>query len=374
MIFTYFDESGFTGDNLLDADQPFFCYAGVTFQTETEASVLWKNILTKHSIHAAELKGASLVKRATHRDFLLNLIKNLKDRVGIIYHDKTFALAGKIFEYVFEPVLAVNSRAIYEMRFHRFIQYHLYNRFLTAHQTSEQIFTAFQSYVRGKSNDLFSLFPSVASVTTDSKTALILQFIAKHRAEIDKEIGPGEDTKWMLDLTTTSLHNLIAELAGSGSIPIIATCDMSKPIMAVMDLNSVFVNDKRILWSTIDGVRHRLNYNLSEPLRLRDSQTEPGLQLADVIASVVNYSLKNNEETFSKSVLDLIRENVVWRASVVPTGSLNEFPVKAKIIYKRFLERLVENSKNKDILSMIRKFRIEFFTNLSVNPSNNRLE
>ena len=55
----YCDEAGFTGNNMLDTEQPIFTYASVAMD-QTEAKDLIMRIRQRHHIKAEELKGAQL--------------------------------------------------------------------------------------------------------------------------------------------------------------------------------------------------------------------------------------------------------------------------------------------------------------------------
>jgi hypothetical protein len=80
-FYTYIDESGHAGDNLLDP-QPFFCITGVTVQ-EGEICHLGDELAClkeKHNFaRNQELKGSSLV-RTRHRELMEKACRHLSDR------------------------------------------------------------------------------------------------------------------------------------------------------------------------------------------------------------------------------------------------------------------------------------------------------
>ena len=57
----YFDEAGFTGNNLLDSEQPLFVYAGVAIAPSL-ASKIHATAISEFAISSEELKGANLAK------------------------------------------------------------------------------------------------------------------------------------------------------------------------------------------------------------------------------------------------------------------------------------------------------------------------
>ena len=100
------DESGFTGDNMLDSQQPFFTYASVAMD-EKEAEELVQGIRLRHRKNGSELKGARLMRSHAGRAVSLEILRAMRGRYLVTAYDKKLSLAGKFFEYVFEPVLGV---------------------------------------------------------------------------------------------------------------------------------------------------------------------------------------------------------------------------------------------------------------------------
>lgn len=73
----YFDESGYTGNNLLSPDQPAFIYTSVAIDP-SYASRLHSEMLSHFHIQAKELKGKNLVRSVRGREaisWLLNLFE-----------------------------------------------------------------------------------------------------------------------------------------------------------------------------------------------------------------------------------------------------------------------------------------------------------
>ncbi len=98
----YFDESGFTGNNLLNEKQNYFAYASVA-TTPDEAESVATRIMKQYGVQGAELKGKNLVKFSRGRRAMDDILTHYEGRVKISISDKKYALAGKFFEYIFEP-------------------------------------------------------------------------------------------------------------------------------------------------------------------------------------------------------------------------------------------------------------------------------
>ncbi|HCG7962962.1 TPA: DUF3800 domain-containing protein [Vibrio parahaemolyticus] len=101
----YFDESGFTGNNLLSACQEFFSYGSVASSDE-EAKEVVEHIIKKYKIQNGELKGGRLLGNNRGKKAISELLEIYDGRMKSVVQNKKFALAGKFFEYIFEPALA----------------------------------------------------------------------------------------------------------------------------------------------------------------------------------------------------------------------------------------------------------------------------
>jgi hypothetical protein len=143
----YFDESGFTGNDLLSEEQPYYVYSGVAIDSG-RAKNLVTEARSKFRLNSLELKGRKLICQDRGRRAILWLLNELGEDVRIGVFDKRYALAWKFFEYVFEPVLAAQSSIFYRMEFNHFIAMLLYIEFGTADKRSRMVFEEFQRFMR----------------------------------------------------------------------------------------------------------------------------------------------------------------------------------------------------------------------------------
>lgn len=65
----YFDESGFTGTNLMDKDQPIFCYLGLECSPDIETAFL--ELKAKYRYGDSEVKGTNIIKHTRGQNFLI---------------------------------------------------------------------------------------------------------------------------------------------------------------------------------------------------------------------------------------------------------------------------------------------------------------
>ena len=304
----YCDEAGFTGDNMLDTDQPMFTYASVAMD-QTEARDLIVRIRQRHHIQARELKGAQLAKSPAGRAVILETLQQMRGRYLVTAYDKKLSLAGKFFEYVFEPVLKRNSTLFYENDFHKFITTLVYMTFRCNEEPIVQIITQFEQFMR-------SLNPQDAPIIFGGKTSDIdmrepltdiAYFIDGYRNIILQESAHVGD--WVLDLTTTALWNHLAHWGDCFDI-LQVLCDDSKPLRDFAPILDGMVNrpDKNRI--SICGKNRPLTFNMARPAEFGSSLQEPGLQLADVASSALVQAMKHSGEVWAQSILDELERHL----------------------------------------------------------------
>jgi len=154
----HFDESGFTGNNLLNKQQKIFCYASVECPHK-EAKVFVEHIIKKYKIQNGEIKGGKLLKTVNGKRAIDEIIQQFKGRFKVSVSDKKYALAGKFFEYIFEPTISSVNSIFYNLNFHRFISNILHVELSARGAMAEEIFEDFEQLMRtGDFDGLKNLF------------------------------------------------------------------------------------------------------------------------------------------------------------------------------------------------------------------------
>ena len=143
----YCDEAGFTGNNLLDEQQPAFAYASVAIE-ETEADRIVRRLRKGSRLQASELKGARLAKSTRGRAAILDALGYIRGRYIATFHHKKFSLACKFFEYVYEPVLARYNSLFYKHGFHRFVAALIYMNFILKDEPTTNLVEQFEKFMR----------------------------------------------------------------------------------------------------------------------------------------------------------------------------------------------------------------------------------
>jgi hypothetical protein len=109
----YIDESGYTGDDLYNPDQPYFTIASSLIGDDEAAAILHRCF---PRYQGAEFKFGNIWKRDTHRNGLRALTREiplLADRLFFYVIDKRFSLIVKMFEYLVEPTFTAGGYDYY---------------------------------------------------------------------------------------------------------------------------------------------------------------------------------------------------------------------------------------------------------------------
>lgn len=304
----YFDESGFTGNNLLHPHQKYFAYGSVATD-ENEAQEFVSTLVKKYGIQGGELKGSNLVKFNKGRKAIDEIFTNFEGRIKVSVSEKKFALACKLFEYIFEPCISEINSLFYGVGFHKFIANILYVEFLARGAGAEQIFEDFEKLMRTREiNNLENIFSSSTHPENSPILTQIREF-AQHRsddirAELDSLCNSGVD-KWVLDLTNSALFTLLANW-GLEFEKITAICDHSKPLQHDQTLFNAMIDRQDRHFTAAFGDEHPITFNLSGPIQFSDSKTAHGIQLADAISAATVYALSNNDSEHAEKWKSLI--------------------------------------------------------------------
>jgi hypothetical protein len=353
MKYLYFDESGFTGNNLLDEMQPFFVYLGIDSNIEIENKFI--ELKQKYNYLKIEIKGNKISKSHNGQLLLNDLWDFVWDRVKYVVHDKKYALAAKIFEYVYEPIFPNCNMIFYSIDFHRFFSSLIYSLFIIEDKTAESFFNGFCEYIKNKKQNEF--LPLITNIP-DQQHPLdtFYRFCELHRKKIACDIDfstPMEN--WLLDLTMTSLYSLLGAFAGDTSEELLVTCDESKPMREDAGLINTFIGDTRILYTNLLNNKTRINYNLKEPIKLCNSKNYLSLQIADILVSSISYSISHKEEEFSKKLLEKTNLCFLHKNSVLPLNIFNQYDEYEIMIYFEIMNELCKRKSKTRIIEKIKK-------------------
>jgi hypothetical protein len=350
----YCDESGFSGNNLSDDGSPYFVFAGVLIDPQ-EAEALVSEVKNAYRIQG-EMKGANLTKHPNGRKAIATVIERSAVKAKVVVADKKFALAGKLFEYIFEPALSANSSFFYNAGFHVFVANILYAAWQAKPETAGVLLQAFQQSMRSLDQKNLDALSAVFTGSTDrdSPQSLVFRFAQANKEAIGAEIEDlGSENpagRWVLDLSATCLDGLLASW-GESQDGMKVVCDSSKPLQEMQEpfkWRVGYSGEKQYI--EISGRRKLITYSLAEPISFGKSHQFPGLQLADVIASAISYAMKNRDDDEANSWLQQIDDAHAIDDMILPDAGRANVNHLDGLLNSMLLIELVKRAESKEPL------------------------
>ncbi|MDF3354322.1 DUF3800 domain-containing protein [Sulfitobacter sp. KE34] len=313
-----FDESGFTGPDLLNESQPYFVYASHDLSPE-EAAKFLEGLRADYGLQGQELKATRLKKRGDWNELSRRICEVSDQRSRVVTFDKRAALAGKFYEYFFEPVLAKNSLAFYEIDFHRYMMNTILSLMWSSGADYSVLAKQMQKFMRTfDPADAEKIFGGAGSHPIEIER--ILKFCSGYSSTIETETehlrAENDETgKWALDLTSSSLFSLLFQWWGHRHPRLRVLCDDSKPLAPVADYFDAWVGNNQSVEVTNGRSSSQLRGNLVAPLEFGSSDRHPTIQLADLLAGMTaDFCIRRDG---APSGLQLwVRRNRMWSHSV----------------------------------------------------------
>jgi hypothetical protein len=276
------DESGYTGFDLLNAEQPFQGATAIAI-SDDDAARLIKQHFPK--LQATELKYSSLTRRASNHPRLLALQRDVLAGYKCVTYvcDKRFLLLLMFLDYAVEPFYFERGLNFYEDG----QNYSLASLLYTAGPTLfgrapfDALQTAFQRAVKEKSTESLAALVDAARKTNWQQLPEALGPLAQYAAPecLSAIATSGVST----DAAFVVLQSLISRMEEMASGPYAVEHDRSKNLLTYHDLLQRYINH-----------REEVEFRASEiarikfPLKLKsvtqvDSKSSPAVQLADVL-------------------------------------------------------------------------------------------
>jgi Protein of unknown function (DUF3800) len=313
-----FDESGFTGPDLLNEDQPYFVYASHDL-SQQEASEFLENLKADFGLQGGELKATRL-KRRRDWELLSNRICEISDRRSrVVTSEKRAALAGKFYEYFFEPVLAENNFAFYRVDFHRYMVNAILSLMRDSGAEYSGLSAQMQAFMRSfEPDDAPDIFGANGQhpIEMERIQKFCLGYADRIAAETE-HLRPGNDEtgKWALDLTSTSLFSLLFHWWGHRHARIRVLCDVSKPLLPMADYFNAWVGQDQSVQVTNGRRSAELRGNLVAPIEFGSSVEHPTIQLADLLAGMTaDFCIRKGDAP--SGIQQWVRQNRMWSHSI----------------------------------------------------------
>jgi hypothetical protein len=252
------------------------------------------------------------------------LLERLEGNFRFVVHLKPYALACKLFEYIFEPAFSDCNSYFYGIGFHKFISTLVFVGFRSSDRSTVKLLESFSTFTRkGSVEALASIFSGNKDYRSfKNPLEAIGRFAYLHRHKIEDEVLGFREVgvpNWILDVTTTSLYSLLASW-GETYDSLTVTCDQSKPVRGDLPLFNSMVGRKDRATVRFQGRDHSIIFNLKEPLILGSSDQIAGLQLADIIAAAASFTWKckydgtptSESRSWSNLLIPGIQDASIW--------------------------------------------------------------
>jgi hypothetical protein len=286
----FFDEAGNSGGNLLDKDQPCFTLASHDY-TLKETQVLLAPL--KALSIARELHFKNLKKYQKFRNAIVDLFDHELIREDRIYHyfaHKQFMIAGQLVDLLVEPVMHKNGVDIYQYGSNLATANVLHILGTVVWKSRyDLVCELFVKWVRsGELNDCVAFYEEVMELQsrTEPEFKDILQLIVLSSQHV-RSITHAFD-KYTLDAMLSCFIDHCNFWAKKYDKPFDITFDNSKQIEYWKDMIDFLTHNLPTGEVGFGSRKHRYPL-LINSLKVTDSHGDPRLQLADLIASSINY-------------------------------------------------------------------------------------
>lgn len=288
MTTLYFDESGYSGPNLLDKATPYYACSALRITEERARELKRLHFPDKFGeLKFADMKSGRNFYRS--RDLVKTLLDEKAVKVTVI--DKRFALSAKLFEWIAEPGLSDRFDLYSEGQLPQIASaFH----FLANAEQPEKlraVHVAFQAVIKN---------PEAHEVEALIKT---LEALEGEPGEIAGKllIGPlqGDYQELFEDYgITEGLLGILLSAAWQNLLLWGEAISVGSPIHIVYDAHSVIEAEKST-WDQITSAKLKMRANGTDlrldhmvTTELGDSKTHVALQIADVVAGFAAFAVQ----------------------------------------------------------------------------------
>lgn len=276
------DESGYTGFDLLNADQRFQGAAAIAISDQDAA-----RLINEHfpKLQAPELKYRTLSRRAANHPRLLALQRDLLTHYKCVTYvcDKRFLLTLIFVDYAVEPFYYERGLNFYEdgQNYAMASLLSVAGPTLLGPPAFDALLASFQHAVKEKTPEALNALVSAARETKWRALPEALGPLAQYAAPecLAAIATPGVNT----DAALVVLQSLISRMEAIADGPYRIEHDQSKNLLTYHDLLQRFIDhDQEIQFRQSEIATINLPLKLAEVAQV-DSKSTPAVQLADVM-------------------------------------------------------------------------------------------
>lgn len=290
-IFIAFDESGNTGSNLLDKDQPVFVLASVRL-TINQALEL-KGLIEASSV---ELKFNRLKKHYKFHPQIISLLNHeliTKDAVQLAIFHKDYCISAYTVDRIIEPLAYNDKFDFYEnglnIAFTNLLHYYtpVFCDKLIWGKYKVDFINLFQNRDKESVYQFYSTVQSLIESSKSSKYASLLTPIFASQRIISDILSDWDKNNF--DFTLSGFINLIDYWGRKSENNFYAYVDNSKPLMhfkyLVDNVRSIYIEQQEV---GADRRTYQLPLKLID-IKFEDSKQNTVVQIADLIAGAANH-------------------------------------------------------------------------------------
>jgi hypothetical protein len=284
----FLDESGYTGADLMNVDQPWFVLASTVIE-DAEANALLREFFK--GVKAHELKHKKLRKTKSGQKRLVEFIKALKsrsDKVATSIVHKKYALVSALVEWWVEPSMHAHGLNMYERGANLGVTnlFYITMVYLEGHQFLHRDLVNFQAMMRERTAESYRTFWTILNLHFDSAKGVTQNLLALP-LYAEKHLGFSH---------LTGLPEKIMDLALPTAFQTVAHWrKKSRALLEVFHDESSGMAREKWLWDQLGNPSvdaRTFSHNggeISFPLGITNtsfprSNVHPQLQIADLIA------------------------------------------------------------------------------------------
>jgi len=276
------DESGYTGFDLLNAEQRFQGATAVAISDEDAARLIKEHF---PKLQASELKYRSLARRPSNHPRLLGLQRDILTNYKCVTYvcDKRYLLLLMFLDYAVEPFYYERGLNFYEGGQNYEMASLLYaaGPALLGKAAFDGLQAAFQRAIKEKTRKALSDLVAAARKTSWQALPEALGPLAQYAAPecLAAIATPGVST----DAAFVVLQSLISRMEEMAAGPYCVEHDQSKNLLTYHDLLQRYINhDQAIEFRQSDIARIKFPLKLASVTQV-DSKASPAVQVADVM-------------------------------------------------------------------------------------------
>ncbi|MBY5378925.1 DUF3800 domain-containing protein [Rhizobium leguminosarum] len=342
----YFDESGQTGTQLRDAQQPYFCVGSTDLSDDASRDILLASFPRQT---VGEIKAQNVLSRASGRRQFLKFCEALAsqpDRFCFVKINKRFGVLSKMVDNLVEPVVRAGGYDFYKNDYGRRFANSAYFAFdqILARDVGDRLLDLYNDFARDPSQralDALQTSLLEALQSAPHGTELFLGLMCEG-AEHFEQLHDLEDFKGSNEIHVTAILRSMAHWQKHSQAPFKVIHDesihffgnsrgwryMTDPAMSAQVLN---VGDKTLT----------LPINVVETVPAK-SHESASLQLCDLMAGFLT--------RFASPNLDAEQRRFLQDAIAAGIGTVSIFPIEADY---DFVNGYPEKADGPDVVDQI---------------------